>query len=312
MNGISVVIPVYRSSSILPNLLARLDPVLAAIAVRYEVIMVCDGSPDQSWEVICRLASAYPCLRGYNLRRNYGQHNAILVGVRAAKFECIVTMDDDLQHPPEEIHKLLAVLNQGYDVVYGTPTQLKHGRFRNLSSTLTKSIMSRSMGYDMADKINAFRAFRTDLRNSFANYHDRFVSIDVLLTWATNKFSSADVEHQERKVGASGYNLRKLLIHAMNTITSFSSVPLQIASLMGFIFMGFGVLVFIYLMINYLRNGGAVPGFTFLASLIAIFSGVQLFSLGIIGEYLARIHFRSMGQPYAIVTATTDDPNLRH
>jgi glycosyltransferase involved in cell wall biosynthesis len=306
MVNISVIIPVYRSAEILPELMVRLDKALPAIAGEYEVIMVCDGSPDNSWAVITELSKTYPCLKGMRLRRNYGQHNALLVGVREAKYAVTVTMDDDLQHPPEEIHKLLGKLEQGYDVVYGTPEKLRHSGSRNYASVLTKYIMQHSMGYENASALNAFRAFRTDLREAFALYKDKFVSIDVLLTWGTVKFSSVEVTHNARFSGQSGYNWRKLLLHAVNIITSFSSLPLQIASIMGFIFMGMGVLIFCYVMVNYVVTGGSVPGFTFIASMIAVFSGVQLFSLGIIGEYLSRIHFRSMGQPYAVITERTD------
>lgn len=307
MANISVVIPIYRSAGILPELMMRLNNVLPSLAGNYEVIMVCDGSPDDSWKVVKDLSRAYPYLRGINLRKNFGQHNALLVGIRDAKHEVIVTMDDDLQHPPEEIRKLLEKLSEGHDVVYGTPRELQHNFFRNVSSTVTKYIMQRSMGHAAARKINAFRAFRTDLRKAFAHYNDKFVSIDILLTWGTNKFGCVEVEHKERHSGASGYSMKKLLLHASNLITSFSSLPLQIASIMGFLFMFLGGLIFIYVIINYIQNGGVVPGFTFIASMIALFSGVQLFSLGIIGEYISRIHFRSMGQPYAIVVERTDD-----
>lgn len=309
MHNLTVVIPVYRSESILPGLLARLEKVLPAIANNYEVIMVCDGSPDDSWETIKTLAKTYTYLKGINLRKNYGQHNAILVGIREAKYEIIVTMDDDLQHPPEEIHKLLKKLDEGHDVVYGTPEHLQHSALRNASSVVTKFVVQHSMGYENASKINAFRAFRTELREAFSNYRDKFISIDILLTWGTNNFSSVVVQHNERYSGISGYSLRKLLFHAVNLITSFSSLPLQIASIIGFVFMSLGMLILIYILINYINTGGSVPGFTFVSSMIAIFSGVQLFSLGVIGEYLSRIHFRSMGQPYAFIKEKTYDTN---
>jgi glycosyltransferase involved in cell wall biosynthesis len=303
--AISVVIPAYRSASILPELVARLDAAIRALAPEYEIILVCDGSPDDSWSVITQMAVQYPHVRGVNLARNYGQHNAILIGIREARYPVIVTMDDDLQHPPEEIHHLVAKLEEGHDVVYGIPQELKHGLFRNLSSVITKYAIQQAMGYKDANKMNAFRAFRTRLRDAFADYGDKFVSIDILLTWGTNKFTHVTVNHAPRSSGVSGYSFRKLLLHAMNIITSYSSLPLQIASLMGFVFMFLGLLIFGYVMISYLQNEGAVPGFTFIASMIAIFSGVQLFSLGIIGEYVARIHFRSMNQPYAIVQERT-------
>lgn len=304
---LSIIIPVYRSANILPELLAQIHQVLPSITQTYEIILVCDGSPDDSWEVIKKLSPIYPRLRGIKLAKNYGQHNAVLIGIREAKYGIIVTMDDDLQHPPEEIPKLLQKLDEGYDVVYGVPAELKHSFSRNLASMLLKYTIQQSMGYKNACKINAFRAFRTNLRDAFTNYKDKFVSIDILLTWGTSKFSSVVVNHNERHSGVSGYSVKKLIAHAINVITSFSSLPLQIASLMGFIFMFMGGLVFVYVIINYIQNGGVVPGFTFIAAMIAIFSGVQLFSLGIIGEYLSRIHFRSLGQPNGIIQEKIGD-----
>src|SRR5580704_1593170 len=125
--GLSVVVPVYRSEAILPELVRRLENVLPGVASNFELVLVNDSSPDGSWDVICHLARHYPWIRAINLMRNYGQHNALLCGIRAAQHGLIVTMDDDLQHPPEEIPKLLAMLDQGYDVVYGKPAQEQHG-----------------------------------------------------------------------------------------------------------------------------------------------------------------------------------------
>lgn len=307
LTDLSIVIPVYRSAPILPELAVRLAKTLPGLASAYEVILVCDGSPDDSWKVIGDLSRQYGFIRGINLAKNYGQHNALLIGIRDARHSIIVTIDDDLQHPPEEIHKLLDKLEEGYDVVYGVPDELKHSLARNIASVSVKYAMQQMIGYKNAGKTGAFRAFRTRLREAFAGYRDKFVSIDVLLTWGTSKFSSVTVKHNERHSGASGYNLRKLTLHAINILTSFSSLPLQFASIVGFIFLLFGMVIFAYVMINYMIHGGRVPGFTFLASIISVFSGAQLFSLGIIGEYLARIHFRSMGQPYGVIREKTDD-----
>jgi undecaprenyl-phosphate 4-deoxy-4-formamido-L-arabinose transferase len=153
------------------------------------------------------------------------------------------------------------------------------------------------MGTKAAMKVSAFRIFRTNLRNAFENYDSPNVSIDVLLSWGTNKFGYVYVKHEERKVGKSNYNLLKLLSHAFDMITGFSVLPLRVASVVGIIFTIFGFFVLIYVIGRYIVVGGSIPGFPFLASIIAIFSGAQLFSLGIIGEYIARIHFRSMKKP---------------
>jgi len=299
--GLSVVVPVYRSEAILPELVRRLAEVLPTLAESYELVLVNDSSPDKSWEVICQLATQYPWIHAINLMRNYGQHNALLCGIRATQYAVIVTMDDDLQHPPEEITKLLAVLDQGYDVVYGTPAQEHHGLLRDLASLTTKLALQNVMGAEIARQVSAFRAFRSEVANAFDHYEGAFVSIDVLLTWGTNRFAATPVRHEPRGEGTSGYTFRKLVTHAMNMMTGFSTKPLQIASLIGFAFTLFGFGVLLYVLIRYFLEGTPVPGFPFLASIVALFSGAQLFALGIMGEYLARMHFRSMQKPPYVV-----------
>ena len=308
---ISVVIPVYRSETILPELVRRLESVLVAIAENFELILVNDCSPARSWDVISDLAGRYSWIRPINLMRNYGQHNALLCGIRAARYDVIVTIDDDLQHPPEEIPKLLEVLAGGYDVVYGTPEQEQHGLGRDFASWVTKLALQNVMGAEIARQVCAFRAFRAQVAKAFAHYEGSFVSVDVLLTWGTNRFSATSVKHSPREQGTSGYTFRKLMTHAMNMMTGFSTMPLQMASLIGFVFTLFGLVVLAYVVIRYLVQGGSVPGFPFLASIIALFSGAQLFALGIIGEYLARMHFRSMQKPPYVVRESEGDETVK-
>jgi glycosyltransferase involved in cell wall biosynthesis len=307
--GLSVVIPVYRSEAILPELVQRLSQTLPALAERYELVLVNDCSPDRSWEIIRQLQQQHPWIFGINLMRNYGQHNALLCGIRAARYEVIVTMDDDLQHPPEEIQKILVTLSQGFDVVYGTPEQEQHGLGRDLASLATKMTLKNLVGADIASQVSAFRAFRKQVTDAFGQYRGSFVSIDVLLTWGTNRFAATKVRHELRKQGASGYTFRKLVTHAMNMMTGFSTVPLQFASIVGFVFTLFGIGILAFVLGRYFITGYSVPGFPFLASTISIFAGAQLFALGIIGEYLARMHFRMMDRPsYAIREAIGPKP----
>jgi glycosyltransferase involved in cell wall biosynthesis len=294
---ISVVIPVYRSEGTLADLVEQLNAELPALSSAYEIIFVNDGSPDGSGAVLERLAAENEHVRCFELMRNYGQHNALLAGIRAARYEIIVTMDDDLQHPPAQIAPLLAQLAGGADAVYGVPAHERHGFWRDVASQVTKLVLQHAMGADIARRISAFRAFRTPLRQAFATYAGSFVSIDVLLTWATTRFAAVEVEHRPRTVGQSTYTLRKLITHALNMMTGFSTLPLQLASIVGFAFTLFGLLVLAYVIGRFIVNGGSVPGFPFLASIVAVFSGAQLFALGIIGEYLARMHFRTMDRP---------------
>lgn len=298
---ISVVVPVYNSKESLPLLTTRLKTVLQSQGRRWELILVDDGSRDGSWETIRLLTENSPQVRGISLMRNYGQHNALLCGIRAAKYDVIVTLDDDLQHPPEEIPKLLDKLAQGFDVVYGLPHRTRHGLWREIASWFTKLALHTVMGANTARKVSAFRVFDAKVRDAFVDCQTPFVSIDVLLTWGTNRFDAIHVQHDSRSIGASNYTFRKLLVHALNMMTGFSTVPLQIASVVGFFFTIFGIGVLAYVLGRYLTHGTPVPGFPFLASIIAIFSGAQLFSIGIIGEYLARLHFRMMDRPSYVI-----------
>lgn len=301
LTSLSVVIPVFNSAKILPILLPRLQAVLTALTARYEIILVNDGSRDNSWEVASTWAQQCREIAAIDLMRNYGQHNALLCGIRAAQHEVIITMDDDLQHPPEEIPKLLAKLSEGYDAVYGTPQQEQHGLWRDLASVVVKMVLQGTMGAEIARKVSAFRALRSSVRDAFTHYHGNFVSIDVLLTWATMRFAAVGVSHQPRLLGKSNYDFFKLVRHAFNMMTGFSTMPLQLASWVGFGFTLFGIGVLVYVLGRYLLLGTSVQGFPFLASIIAIFSGAQLFALGIFGEYLARMYSITMRRPsYAI------------
>lgn len=310
--SITVVVPVYNSYSTLVDLIERLRNVLSSLTVTYEIILVNDGSRDNSWDIICELARQDPAVRGINLMRNYGQHNALLCGIRMASYDVIVTMDDDLQHPPEEIPKLLEKLNDGYDVVYGKPQQEQHGFWRDLASQLIKKILQKAMGTQIASNISAFRVFRTQVREAFMTYQGPFVSLDVLLTWGTTRYAALPIKHHPRLIGTSNYTIAKLIIHTFNLMTGFSILPLRLAGLIGFAFTLFGMSVLIYVVGRYLIQGSVAPGFPFLASIIAIFSGAQLFALAIIGEYLARIHFRTMTRPTYTVRSTTFQETSLH
>jgi glycosyltransferase involved in cell wall biosynthesis len=305
--GVSVVIPVYNSSRILPRLVEELEPVLSRCSETYELILVNDSSSDRSWELIGELSSKHSWVRGVDLMLNVGQHNAVLCGIREAKLDVIVTMDDDLQNPPAEIPKLLGKLSEGFDVVYGVPEKERHGLWRTLASRITKLVLQHAMGSEIARNISAFRAFRSPIRKSFEHYVGPFVSIDVLLTWGTRSFGTVRVRHEQRHSGSSGYRFRSLIAHAFNMLTGFTVLPLQIASLVGFAFTLLGILTLIFVIGRYLIHGSPVPGFPFLASIVSIFSGAQLFALGIIGEYIARMHFRLMDRPQYVVSAQTDN-----
>jgi len=305
--SVSVVIPVYNSEKSLPSLMERLEAALLQLGIPYEAVLVDDGSRDGSWDSIRAIARNRPWVTGIQLMRNYGQHNALLCGIRRTTHETIITMDDDLQNPPEEIGKLLARLDQGFDVVYGAPLREQHGFLRDVASRITKIALQSAMGAETARNISAFRAFRAPLRAAFQEYHGPHPSIDVLLTWGTARFAVERVRHEPRLLGASNYTVAKLIAHAFNMMTGFSALPLEFASLLGFGFTLLGLILLVYVIGRYLIQGAVVPGFAFLASVVIIFSGVQLLTLGIMGEYLARMHFRMMERPTYAVRITTGE-----
>jgi glycosyltransferase involved in cell wall biosynthesis len=303
-NTISVVIPVYNSELILPVLVDRLIPALEKITSNFEILLINDGSHDNSWQVVSELANKNRQIIGFNLMRNYGQHNALLCGIRSAKNDIVITMDDDLQHPPEEIYKLVEKIHEGFDVVYGIPFKQVHERWRNFFSWFTKSVLSKTLGINSIKSISAFRAIKRDLSRAFENFDSPNILIDALLTWGTNNFGTVEVNEEKRLIGKSNYTFSKLIRIAMLVLTGFSTLPLRIASSIGFIFTLFGAGVLIYVVVKTFQEG-SIPGFPFLASIISIFSGVQLFTLGIFGEYLERIFNRSMNHPAYVIGETT-------
>jgi glycosyltransferase involved in cell wall biosynthesis len=305
--SLSVVVPVYNSAAILPALMPRLTAVLGEQG-SFEVLLVNDGSEDASWATITELCRANRHVRGINLMRNYGQHSATLAGIRAAHNDVIVTIDDDLQNPPEEIPKLLAKLDEGYDVVYGHPIEGNRGLWRDGVTWLTKLALRAAIGSDIAMKVSGFRAFRAELRQGFAAFEGPNPNVDVLLSWSTSRYAATPVHHHARAEGHSGYTVGSLITHAFNVLTGFSTRPLRAATLIGIATMIFGVVVLAYVLGYYIVKGDDVPGFPFLASIIAIFAGAQLLSLGMIGEYLARMHTKIMDRPTYTIREETAPP----
>ena len=249
--GLSVVVPVYNSQLSLEPLCRRLMAVLGETACAYEIILVDDGSADDSWRVIQALAESCKQVKGIQLMRNYGQHNALLCGIRAARKEFIITLDDDLQNPPEEIPRLIQKIQEGFDVVYGSPKKTRQGLWRNVPAYLVKLSLQSMMGARTARQVSSFRIFKTRLREAFSHYQSSFVSIDVLLTWGTRKFGAVTVHHQPREIGQSNYNLYRLISHSLNMVTGFSILPLQLATFVGFFFTLFGLGVLVYVIGRY-------------------------------------------------------------
>jgi undecaprenyl-phosphate 4-deoxy-4-formamido-L-arabinose transferase len=301
--NVSVVVPIYRGEAFIEPLVAELIRTLPAFTENYEIILVNDGSPDNSWRLIQDLTHKHPCVRGIRMMRNYGQHNATLCGVREARYEVVVTMDQDLQHPPGEIPHLLAKLHEGYDVVYGAPRKLPQGFWRNVMTAGIKWILAKVIGLPSVHNVSAFRAFRTHLREAFVNFQGPSLILDVLLSWGTTRFTSVPVNIAP--ADRSNYSFTMLVRTATLILIGYSTLPLRFASWIGFGMTLFGLGVFIYVLVVYF-TAGSPPGFPFLASMIALVSGAQLFALGIFGEYLARMFDRSMDRPPYVIQERTE------
>jgi len=303
---VSIVVPCYRSARILPALVGRVESTMDRLVAdgvvdEWELLLVVDGSPDDTEAVVDRVVNERSRVRGMALRRNFGQHNALLAGVRDAAYEVVVTLDDDLQHPPEEIPRLLAPLAEPtIDLVYGIPETEEHGLLRSFASRLVKRSLS-AAGVANARWVGAFRAFRTELAEGFSQLNDPQPNLDVLLSWSTSAVVPAPVRMDKRAEGRSGYSVFRLARHAMNMVTGYGAVPLHLATWLGFACGALGIVLLGYVIVSYLVGATTVPGFTTITAVIALFSSAQLITIGIIGEYVGRQHFRSMHKPIYLV-----------
>lgn len=298
---LSIVVPVFNSASTLAALLERLTTAISAITQCYEIILVDDGSPDNSWEVIRSLREQYrDHLVTVQLMRNYGQHNALMCGLSLARGEYVVTMDDDLQNPPEEIPKLLAhIKKQDLDLVYGCPSSRSHAVWRNLGSSIVWHFYRTVFRNPVTP--TPFRIMRHQLAKSVMFYDLNFTYLDGLLAWCTSRVGGVEVEHHARAEGRSGYSLSKLVVLALNLYTNFSLIPLQIVSGLGFVTATTGFLVGIYYLFQYIASSIAVPGFASTIIAVLVLGGAQLLALGVIGEYLGRLHLNVNRKPQYVI-----------
>lgn len=309
--SVSVVIPCYNSQDSLPQLLAELSSVLAETVPLFEIICVNDSSTDNTWQVLSSLVEQYP-MQAIDLMRNYGQQNAILCGIRAARYEVIVTIDDDLQNPPAEISKLLSRLAEGYDVVYGTPAVYCQSFLRSITSKAVRSLLRNVLKVEAALEISSFRAFKTRLRDGFSDFRSPCSSLDVLFTWVTTKATAVVVNHRSREFGESKYSWCHLCGVAINLLTSYSLLPLRLAAINGVICLAIGAVVLVGLFIHQMIFAYGFGGVSLLAAIICFLSGVQLISIGVLGEYLARIHASSISQPPYLIKSKQLNSSMDH
>jgi len=301
---ISVVVPVYRSAETLPILVSRLRKTLTSTVgpEKFQIILVEDCGPDDSWAVLCQIHSEDSTgLTVVQLMRNFGQHNAILCGFQYARGRFVVTIDDDLQNPPEEISKLYhAILESRCDVIYGDiRTNRQHHAFRNLGSKLVYGFLG--LIFQTKVPMSSFRIIRHEVVREIVRYDRSFTFVDGLIFWCTRNAGSVKVRHESRARGVSGYSLRKLLSLSLNVLTNFSIIPLRFVSVLGFIFALTGFGLGSYYLVMWLLGRIHVDGYASLIVSILVLGGVQLLSLGMIGEYLGRVHLNLNRKPQFIV-----------
>lgn len=309
--SVSVVVPCYRSSATLRTLCDRINDVLPAAVTEFEVVLVVDGEDRATWALAADLErTGSGRIRAMRLSRNYGQHNALIAGVRAARHDVVVTMDDDLQHRPEEIPALLAALTDDVDLVYGVPAREEHGFARSLASRAAKSGMDRMLNIDGARQLSAFRAFRTFLRNGFAHLNGPHANLDVALSWGTTHVAVAGVQMDRRTHGESGYTVRALIRHTANMVLGYSSAPLRMVAWFGFLVGFVGLALLARVLWLYFTGETTVAGFTTVTSMVALFSAAQMIAIGVLGEYIGRIHANGLGRPTYVIRPGDPQPVL--
>ena len=287
---VSVVIPVYNEQENLPALLPRLLPVLDGTQRPYEVIFVDDGSRDRSLAILKGFAETYPAVRVLELSRNFGQHPAILAAFQRARGKVVVTLDADLQNPPEEIPKLLARIDEGYDVVGGIRRQRRDSWFRRAASRLVNRVTGVITGMHLTDYGCMLRAYARDVVNEINACEENATFIPALAQSFSRRPTEVEVAHAERSAGASKYSLYRLVRLNFDLMTGFSVVPLQIFTLFGFVVAAGGVGFGIFLLIRRLIVGAEVEGVFTLFAILFTVVGVLLAGLGVVGEYIGRIY----------------------
>ena len=304
---LSIVVPVYRGKESLEELCGRIRTACQAHAISFELIFVEDCGGDKSWDLIERLAATYSDVRGIRFSRNFGQHAATLCGISRAMGEWVVTIDDDLEQPPEWIPTLLAKGQEGFDLVYGVFPNRSHSWWRNATSEVARRVFQTaipSLNYEYT----SFRLVRGSIARALANFDSPFPFVDGYLSWLTNRYAKVDVPHLGRAHGSSNYTVGKLVVHTVNILITFSDLPLRVASWLGMIssLLGFGWMTSI--VVARLIGNITSSGYTSLMAGIVFFGGLQLLMLGVVGQYIGRINFKSSRKPLFLVAADTRQP----
>ncbi len=300
---LSIVVPVFNEEENLPELLPRLEAAMAAIGRSYEVVLVNDGSRDRSLELLREAAARDPHLVVIDFNRNYGQHSAVFAGFEEARGEIIVTIDADLQNPPEEIGKLVAKMEEGYDVVGSVRVKRQDSLFRRLASRLVNRVTSMATGVHLSDYGCMLRAYRHGVVKTLCQSKEISTFIPVLADMFAGRVTEVPVAHAERLRGESKYSLWKLVRLQFDLMTSFSLWPLRFTLAIGVTMATASMMVALVLILGRIIEGHewAVSGVFTLFAVLFFFIGVLLFALGLLGEYVGRIYMEVRHRPRYVV-----------
>ncbi len=292
-----MIVPVYGDGRHLLELVSRTDAAFLSAGMAFpEVVLVDDCGGAGSWPVVESLVRSREQTIGVQLMRNFGQHNALMCGFRHGTGQLVVTMDDDLQHEPESVPRLIRCLQgSGADLVYGVYDSKKHESGRNIGSWLVNRFYR--VVFSLPVTVTSFRVIRRELLDAILRYELNFTYIDGLLAWNTRRIEMMTVPHHARAEGRSGYTLGKLAALAMNVFTNFSLLPLQLVSIIGMIAATGGFAMGFYYLLAALFSKIEVPGYASLITAVLVLGGLQLLSLGIMGEYLGRLHLNVNRKP---------------
>lgn len=297
---VSIVVPVYSGSSALSELCARLVVAMQPTGLDYEVILVDDRGRAEAWGRICTVAAEDAHVLGLRLGRNFGQHAATICGIAHARGKWIVTMDDDLEHPPESVPALLAAGDEDHPLVYGVFKKRTHAAYRNLSSELMRRVLKRAFP-DLNEDYCSFRAIYAPLAEQLDRFGLNRPYIDGMLSWLTSSTRSVEVPHEQRHHGESAYTLRKLISHATNIFVTFSTLPLRIATFGGATLAAISFLYLLYVIYGRLSGSITNPGYASLMSAVLFACGIQLLILGVVGEYIGRLMGATFRRPMYVV-----------
>ena len=299
---VSFIIPCYRSEHTLPQVITEIEEAMKKLEqYTWEVVLVNDCSPDNTWGTIGKLCQEHENITGINFARNFGQHSALMAGLRSAYGDYVICLDDDGQTPADEVDKLLAKLEEGYDAVYAKYEHKQHSTFRNLGSKVNE-LMTRMMLEKPADLyISSYFAVKRFVVDDMIRYENSYPYVIGLVLRTTKNITNVVVQHREREEGTSGYTLKKLLGLWFNGFTAFSVKPLRLATAAGGVFAVIGFLYGIYTVLKKLVNPAVPMGFSSTMAAIVFFGGMIMIMLGLIGEYIGRIYISMNNSPQYVI-----------